>query len=1094
MKADDATSVLEPVGRYRVAQGVSPGWIALVALLLLATPAAAQIDGAPYACRPLAEALRDLQTRGLPVVFGSNLVREGMLVSKVPDADTPRRVLDQLLEPHGLRAQQGAGGRLLVVQSFTGPSSVPPWSRSSGEALPGPTNGKAGVLPVWVEASSPALTVIDIPRDATPAVPPTSRYLVLRLAPEQEVRDWAILAFDLKALVVDLKSRAKAAPEAQPEKALRIALDASPEATDRLLDHGLAPYLDAYAGGRIDRIPDADPTARRWWLPPADSRQPLHLLLEGAARGAELVILDRHLDPTHRAFLDRVQATPSVDLERQPPAEGLAADRVRFLYNLETGSYYLAAYAEPGRRQTLSFSLGSRVEARSLYPATATVPALHLDGRTEIELAGAQPFHLIELRPEEPKIENGLLEVDGEVIVDPYEVVVRNQVFQEREAKKVRSLDVMERRHSVSQTRSSRRYTWTHRIIERPGRLTEFHHLGVERNGVPFPERTLRVGRDFRAEAQVELDPLEIELDRTYRYAYLGEETVDGHGTWKIGFEPLQEGAFLQGTVWIDRRTHAHRKLHLAHVGLSGTLLSREVTRFYDWIPDDDQCFWNWSRSEGLSVIESPTSRVALAIDAERYGFDYNREDIEHEVQKAHASDVPIHVATPPDGHRWLLREEPKRQRRRLFGRLFHRRGHDAVPQSSHRDVAGALAEYRGEAPGAYPQSSGEAARLALASMPGTPDHLDAPSSGVLSAGEPYGGRVLAGRSANASIWDAFLIARENCSNTISCSGFGLDYRRTDLFKNRSELYASLYDIQTYTSFTYPRLQGSRWSMTASLLHDLAYWDNAVLHPGTTDVWAEFEERRTGLTVALARPIGSGLRLLPASGGTMRSPGAGGTLRARIRLGLYHLGLKPDSLAPTPGLVLPDSVYERLGAVELDFQHRKLYARAAFELRQRNDADPWGIDGSESLSRMPSRFTLTTGYSTALAGDRSLGSRVVIEKGWNLDHFSDFFSGFDGVRAPGFQPQRHDFGLGASVSWSGRLAPRLPVTLRLEGAVLRSERYPWDDADQLGVELETFLNAWLKTDLFLRFGYGLYSNIPDQDGDLRTRFIVSRKF
>ncbi len=38
------------------------------------------------------------------------------------------------------------------------------------------------------------------------------------------------------------------------------------------------------------------------------------------------------------------------------------------------------------------------------------------------------------------------------------------------------------------------------------------------------------------------------------------------------------------------------------------------------------------------------------------------------------------------------------------------------------------------------------------------------------------------------------------------------------------------------------------------------------------------------------------------------------------------------------------------------------------------------------------------------------------------------------------------------------------------------------------------LSSWLKTDLFLRLGYGLYSNIPDQDGDLRTRFIVSRRF
>ncbi len=1038
-------------------------WI-LAALVLGATPTAG-IDGSSYACRPLADALRDLQARGLAVVFGSNLVRDGMLVSKVPAASDPRRLLDQLLEPHGLRAQEGAGGRLLVVQSFSGASSVPPWSWPQDETLSGPVTREIdGVLPAWVEDTSPALTVIDVPGTAgtaiSVAVSPTSRYLVLRLAPEVVVSDWTRLAFDLKALIVAARSRA----EARQESNLKVALEASPEATNRLLDHGLGPYLDAYAGARLATVPAADPTARRWWRPPADGGRPLHTLLRGGAWGVELVILDRPLDSSHRAFLERIQATPSVDLEHQPAVRGLAADRVRFLYGLETGSYYLAAYAGPGR-QTLSFSLGGRVEARGLYPRATAVPAVQIGGRTELELAGDHPFHLVELRPAVPKVENGVLRVDGEDFVDPYEVVVRNQVFQEREARKVRSLDVMERRHSVLQNRSARRYTWTHRIIERPGRLTEFHHLGVERNGVPFPERKLRVGRDFRAEAQVELDPLEIELDRTYAYRYLGEETIDGHATWKIGFEPLQAGAYLTGTVWIDRRTHAHRKLQIAHAGLSGPLISRQVTRFFDWVPDDDQCFWNWSRSEGLSVIESPTSQLALAIDAERYGFDYNRDDIEHQVRIAHASDVPIHVATPPDGHRWLVREEPKKKRRRLLRRLFHRRDRQTAPEEGNRNVTGALAELAFQGP---PEAGPPQHRIS--------DRLGEPNVSLPPAGEePFGGRVLADRNAYTSVWDAFVIARENCSNTISCSGLGVDYRRTDLGKNRSELYAGLYDIQSFASFTYPRLQGSCWVMTASMLHDISYWENAVLHPGTTGVWAEFEERRTGLSFTFARPIST-------------------TLRARATFGLTHLRLRPDPWVVTPGLSLPSSVFERLGAVGIDFQRRKLYSQVSFELRQRNDSDPWGIDGSEPLSRAPSRLTLLAGYSTALAKDRSLGTRVVLQKGWNLDHFSDFFSGFSDVRAPGFQPQRHDLGLGASINWSGRLAPRLPVTLRLEGAALRSERYRHDDADQLGIEVETFFSAWFKTDLFLRLGFGLYSNIPDQDGDLRTRFIVSRKF
>ncbi len=1052
-------------------------WL-LLALSLGAAMAAAQpIDGSSYACRPLPEVLRDLQAWGLPVIFGSNLVRDDMQVTAAPTG-SPRRMLDQLLEPHGLRVQEGAGGRLLVVQAFSGPSTAPPWSAPLSSSLTEPGRGRPdGVLPAWVEAgASRDLTVLEVPRRsfglarlrrdaaAAVAVHSGSRYLILRLDPSPDAGEWASLAFDLKALIVAARSRAEA---------LEVGIEASPEATEQVLYRGLAPYLDAYVFSRAAKMPAGDPSARLWWRPPPDSRPALHILLSGAAQGAELVLLETRLDPQHRAFLERIRTTPSVDLERQPVLGGIAADRARFLYNLETGSYFLAVYAEPGRRQDLTFSLGSSVEARSLFPEDAGVSLLSFGDRTELELTGGHRFHLVELRPKVVKAETGVLQVDGEAYVDPYEVVVRNQVFQEREAKKVRSLDVMERRHSVSQSRSARRYTWTHRIIERPGRLTEYHHLGVERNGVPFPERKLRVGRDFRAETQVELDPLEIELDRTYRYEYLGEELLDGHPTWKIGFEPFQEGAFLTGTVWIDRKTHAHRKLRFAHAGLSGPLLSREVTRTYGWIPDDGQCFWNWSRSEGLSVIESPTSRVVLAIDAERYGFDYNRGDIEHQVRVAHASDVPIHVATPPDGHRWLVKEEPKRKRRRLLGRLFNR--------GRNRQPTVALAENRGAM-----------AAGARASFQGPPEgghtKLAAPVSDVGSspAGDgSFGGRVLADRNAYTATWDAYLIDRGNCSSTVSCSGFGVDYRRTDLGKNRSELYASIYDVQGYASFTYPRLRGSRWAMTATALQDLSYWENAIRHPGTTGVWAWFEQRRSSISLAFARPVGKIFRL-PASGGT--------SLRARGTFGLIHLGLKRRSGDQTPGFTLPGSILEQVSTFALDFQRRKLYSRASFELRLRGDPDPWGIAGSEPLARSPSRFRLIPGYSTALAKDRSLGSRFIVQKGWSLDHFSDFFSGFASVRAPGFQPQRHDFGLGASVSFSGRVAPRPPVTLRLEGAVLRSERHPHDDADQLGLAVETFLAAWFKTDVFLRLGYGLYSSVPGQDGDLRSRIVISRRF
>ena len=90
------------------------GVVLIVSLYLvgsLAVPVAA--DG--FENRSLSEALRELQQAGLNLVFTSSVVRPEMRVEREPTASDPRAQLDELLEPHGLVAQTGAGGALVVV-------------------------------------------------------------------------------------------------------------------------------------------------------------------------------------------------------------------------------------------------------------------------------------------------------------------------------------------------------------------------------------------------------------------------------------------------------------------------------------------------------------------------------------------------------------------------------------------------------------------------------------------------------------------------------------------------------------------------------------------------------------------------------------------------------------------------------------------------------------------------------------------------------------------------------------------------------------------------------------------------------------------
>ena len=111
------------------------GVVGLLALGLAAPSAAA--DG--YAGRPLAEVLRELQDRGLAIVFTSELVSPGLVVVEEPSAeaaDDPRRLLDEILSPHGLAAREGPGGVLVVVRSDAGSGEPPPGREAAGAPEP----------------------------------------------------------------------------------------------------------------------------------------------------------------------------------------------------------------------------------------------------------------------------------------------------------------------------------------------------------------------------------------------------------------------------------------------------------------------------------------------------------------------------------------------------------------------------------------------------------------------------------------------------------------------------------------------------------------------------------------------------------------------------------------------------------------------------------------------------------------------------------------------------------------------------------------------------------------------------------------------
>jgi outer membrane receptor for ferrienterochelin and colicin len=112
--------------------------LALVAIAPAVRASASSTEGDPVVSpaptfspgMPLTDALLALQKRGLRIVFSSRVVRPEMTVRSAPASRDPRAILDELLVPHGLAVESGAGGILIVISKGSGPAAAAPATAS----------------------------------------------------------------------------------------------------------------------------------------------------------------------------------------------------------------------------------------------------------------------------------------------------------------------------------------------------------------------------------------------------------------------------------------------------------------------------------------------------------------------------------------------------------------------------------------------------------------------------------------------------------------------------------------------------------------------------------------------------------------------------------------------------------------------------------------------------------------------------------------------------------------------------------------------------------------------------------------------------
>ncbi|TDI13548.1 MAG: hypothetical protein E2P04_03045, partial [Acidobacteria bacterium] len=202
--------------------------------------------------------------------------------------------------------------------------------------------------------------------------------------------------------------------------------------------------------------------------------------------------------------------------------------------------------------------------------------------------------------------------------------------------------------------------------------------------GAEWERRELFVnGTRWRSERMPELPliqpdkvlilPLDLHLDRSYRYRLDGTGVVDGYRTWRLTFEPVQpDNSLYRGKVWIDQRTYARVQMAVRQKGQSAPFLSNdEVDRYRPVLGPDGSEHW---------VLQSLTSSQLYSVSGRNFavnrevvfsGFRINPEDFAARQEQAYRSKHSIlrdtdqglrYLTRTPDGGREVQQEVPRNQ------------------------------------------------------------------------------------------------------------------------------------------------------------------------------------------------------------------------------------------------------------------------------------------------------------------------------------------------------------------------------------------------------------------------------------------------
>jgi hypothetical protein len=238
------------------------------------------------------------------------------------------------------------------------------------------------------------------------------------------------------------------------------------------------------------------------------------------------------------------------------------------------------------------------------------------------------------------------IDVTGEKLISAEEIIARHQEFQDLQDSLLRhylasgKIDFHFKMGGASGTvdvSTNSNFYWE-RNDGTEWEQTELFINGNRLNWKKIPELPL-----IQPEKVVVL-PLEIHLDKSYKYRYLKNARVGNRECYLLEFFPV-EGfeKMYKGKVWIDQQTFAISKLYTVQTNLEAPILSSEERNFYEPTKGPGGFdYWLLSRMEGQQIFSAGGRNFIVLREVSFTNFDINSDDFKNKQKVAHRSDHQI--------------------------------------------------------------------------------------------------------------------------------------------------------------------------------------------------------------------------------------------------------------------------------------------------------------------------------------------------------------------------------------------------------------------------------------------------------------------